>query len=229
LLSEYAQELAELAEESKGNIAILTDYDIPGLLIASQLPEAFWIGINEDVMREFGIEHDNDQLVVSYNPQKTRVKLEQLQEDDRFAVDSDAVDFDFLEDHKVEIDAVLAHVGAARLWDYIKQALEERYKKRNYLRVIEPRPDALDEHYPQSIKDLNAYLDQRAEEITEDEREKIAAELQEVEGFIDVEDKRKEIDKRHGDIIRDDETLNDVAAKIKEVLQEEEEESKGTT
>jgi hypothetical protein len=66
----------------------------------------------------------------------------------------------------------------------------------------------------------------RAEEITEEERAKIEAELQEVEGFIDVEDKRKEIDKRHGDIIKDDKTLNDVAAKIEDVLQEEEENKK---
>jgi hypothetical protein len=184
------------------------------LLIASQLPDALWIGINENVLQEFGIGHDNDQLVVSYNPQKARVKLEQLQEDDRF-IDEDIVDFDFLKHHKVEIDAVLAHVGAARLWEYIQQKLGEEYPNRNYNRVIEPTPTRpVSDYYPEPIKVLLAHCKEIAIEATEKESEKIESELGEVDGFIEVEEKREEINRRLGQIIEENSALKEIAAKI---------------
>ena len=41
--------------------------------------------------------------------------------------------------------------------------------------------------------------------------------LEEVEGFIEIEKKREGIDKRHGDIVERDSTLNKIAAKIEEL------------
>ena len=78
-------------------------------------------------------------------------------------------------------------------------------------------PETLEEHYPDMIKNLNAYFDRRAEELTKEERTKIESELEEVEGFIEVEKKREEIDKRHSEIIEADSTLNKIAAKIEEL------------
>ena len=45
-LTEYAEELSELAEEKECNIAILTDFDSSGLLISTVLPNAHRIGID---------------------------------------------------------------------------------------------------------------------------------------------------------------------------------------
>jgi hypothetical protein len=166
--------------------------------------------------------HDNTQLVVSYNPKKDRVKLDILMEDDRFYDDDntddiDIVDFDFLGHHKVEIDAVLAHVGAARLWEYIKDTLGKEFPSRDYNRVIDSMPETLKDHFPDIIKALNAFYERISEQITQEERDKIKEELQKVEGFIEVEPKRKEIDKRCGDIIEVNELLNYIATKIEEL------------
>jgi hypothetical protein len=226
LLSDYAKDLAELASSSEANLAIFTDYDIPGLLIASKLEDAIWLGVDERMLREFDMSHENKQYVVPYRPKKRRIDQDTLDDlleyDERFSSDGDIVDIDFLQHEKVEIDAVLAHVGAAKLWEYIKDMLGKEYPTRNYNRVIESVPDTLKDHYPDAIKTLNEYIDNRAHEITSDESEKIESELEEVEGFIEVKEKRKEIDKRCGEIIEKDSTLNEIAAKVASSIEEKE-------
>ena len=51
-LTEYAEELAELARENRCNIAVLTDWDSSGLVIASKLPKAYRIGIDEKTLEK---------------------------------------------------------------------------------------------------------------------------------------------------------------------------------
>jgi hypothetical protein len=56
------------------------------------------------------------------------------------------------------------------------------------------------------------YYDKRADEITKEESKKIEGELKDVEGFIDVEQKEKEIlDDRLGKIVLEDKLFKDIA------------------
>ena len=239
-LVDYAKDLARLAmrkegelggqlgwrnipaatkETAGGNIAIFTDYDIPGIHIASKLPGVLWLGVDERMLRHFKISQKTEG-VVDYQPKK-RLKEDTVYEilqDPRFS-SKKIVDIDFLDKHKVEIDAVLAHVNnnPKRIWDYLQTQLEQAYPTRNYLRVLTKRPDSLQHHYPPGVRKLLAYIDKITNDATEEEATKIEKELQQVKGFLKVEDTRQEIDKRHGDRIKAFDAFNNLAAAISEM------------
>ena len=61
------------AEVSGAHVAIGVDYDIPGVLIASKLKGALWLGVNEETLRHFGISKQDKQRVVPYNPKRKRI------------------------------------------------------------------------------------------------------------------------------------------------------------
>jgi hypothetical protein len=223
LLSDYTEDLADLADRVGAHIALLTDYDIPGLLISSKLSESVpRLGVDERMLRHFGISHENTNLVIPYTARKARLSSSKLRElvenDERF--NSDDVDIDFLKYHKIEIDAILAEVGAERLWQYLQDLLEEEFPTRDYTRVINPAPD-LSKHYHPIVQQVKLYYDKVASEITKAESEKIETkELKDVPGFIDVEKKEKEIDERLGKIVREDKHLNEVAQAFVTLIKE---------
>ena len=68
-LTEYAIELSELAEKSGCNVAILTDFDASGLLIATKLPgnNIHRIGITPKMVNELGL--DIESVQEEYSPQ----------------------------------------------------------------------------------------------------------------------------------------------------------------
>jgi hypothetical protein len=217
---EYAEDLAAKAQASGAHVGIAVDYDIPGVLIASALRGVVWLGVNEETLEYFGISKQDTQRVVPYNPKKKRITDENF----RDLVKSDyrfhrKVDVEFLRKNKVELDAVLAEVGSERLFEYWKELLEKEYPRRDYTRVIESRPQ-LEDHYPKAIRNFTKYIYKHAESITEKESEKIEEELKDVEGFIDVPEKEKAIDKRLGDIIEGDQHLKDIAAALVNLARE---------
>ena len=216
-LSDYAQDLAKMAKVSGAHVAIVIDYDIPGILIASALQGVVWLGVDEEMLKHFGLSKENKQRVVPYNPKKDRIKpgtfKEIVESDNRF---HSVVDIDFLKKNKVELDAVLSHVGSERLWDYLMNKLKESYPTRDYSRVISSKPPLVG-HLPQAIKNLGSYIGNYVDSLTANERKKIESELKDIEGFIDVEEKRKEIDKRLGKQIENDVYLIDIASKIEEM------------
>lgn len=220
-LSDYAEELANKAKASGAHVAIAVDYDIPGILIASKLRGAIWLGVNDAMLEYFGISKEDKRRVVPYAPKRKRItdeKFEELVESDsRF---NGKVDIDFLKRNKVELDAVLTEVGSRRLFKYFMDRLKHEYPKRNYTRVIESRP-SLEDHYPIPIRNFTQYILDHVESITEEERKKIESELKDVDGFLDVPEKEKEIDKRYGDIIAADKHLKNIAKAIKNLASQE--------
>jgi hypothetical protein len=218
-LPDYAEDLAELADISGAHIAIFTDYDLPGILIASKLKETVpRLGVDERMLDHFDIPHGNTadrRLVIPYTARVQRIteyNLNLLIRNDKRFNSEDVVDIEFLKHHKIEIDAILADQGAEKLWGYLQELLKKEFPKRNYLRVIDPAPD-LSKHYPPIVQQLKLYYDKRVRDITEQESKKIAEELKDFDGFIDVEQKEKEIlDERLGKIVLEDQLLKDVAA-----------------
>jgi len=216
-LAEYAKDLVIAAQKSGAHVAIVTDYDIPGVKIASEVSESVqWLGVNEKMLDYFGLSKTNKHMVVPYRPKKKRVKDETFREivesDSRF---SDTVDIEFLKTNKIELDAILTAVGSERLWEYLTNKLKEHYPTRDYTRVIE-KPD-LSKHDPEAIKNIRDTIYNYRDSITADKWTEIESSLQEVEGFIDVEEKGSEIDKELGKIVEDDTLLKELAAKLAEL------------
>lgn len=73
-LVDYAKDLADAAEASGAHVAIATDYDIPRVLIASEIKGVIWLGINEKMLQQFGFSKQNKLMVVPYTPQEGQDK-----------------------------------------------------------------------------------------------------------------------------------------------------------
>ena len=98
--------------------------------------------------------------------------------------------------------------------------LKKAYPKRDYTRVISSKP-SLEHHYPKSIRNLEQYISNHVDSLVKKESEEIESELKDIKGFIEVEEKKKEIDKRLGDIVEADEHLKDIASAIEDLASQE--------
>lgn len=208
------------ADQNKdGNIGIFTDYDIPGIHIASKLKGVIWLGVDERMLRHFHISRTAEG-VVDYQPKKKLKEstIREILKDDRFS-DRNIVDIEFLKKNKVEIDAVLAYLNdqAKPIWDYLQSLLEKEYPTRNYLRAISKRPTHLTQHYPLIVRKFLSLIKKLENDATEEEAQLIENELKQVKGFIVVKDKIKEIDKRHAEWIKNYKPFNDLAASLEQL------------
>jgi hypothetical protein len=188
-------------ESARGRIVILIDFDIHGLHIASKLPGVLCVGVDKKMLDHFNIVIKGDNVtpnvVVDYQPTQRLGPdtINEIKQDPRFS----DVDFDFLEHHKVEIDAVLAHLGdqAEPIWDYIRGLIVNEWPTVNYLRAIPKRPESLEKHYPERVRKLMLYLQKLQDEAVEEEEDIIEDELYNTKGLIKVKDKVEEMDERY--------------------------------
>jgi hypothetical protein len=209
-LTEYGKQLMREAEMQGGHVVIFSDYDDHGLLIASKVPDIPRIGIDEDILRYFGLDRD----ALSVEGQQVLVNYEFL---DIF--DSDTIDKEFVKKRRVEIDAVLEQVGDERHWEYIMHKLIERFPTRDYNRAISmPANEIL---YPETIQKflsvINSYVEDK---ILKDEHMKIQDSLSEVQGMIDVKAKMEEIEQQLQSVVSNNEGIKLMVQKIDELLGE---------
>jgi 5S rRNA maturation endonuclease (ribonuclease M5) len=212
-LTEYAEDLSELAEKEECNIAILTDFDSSGLVIASSLSNTHRIGIDfktlekldldrEDVEEE-GNESDNHLT----NLKKMEYEIPRPYDE----IEWDGM-IEYLDSGKrIEIDSVLRVIGNEKFWNFVMKELDSVFSKRDYNRAV----DIPEYVPPKEIDDLFAKIKNIISEYQTDERENISDELVDIEGFIDVKTKEEEIKDRLRTNVQDD---SDVKNKILDVI-----------
>ncbi|MGB8935911.1 MAG: hypothetical protein WCC17_12480 [Candidatus Nitrosopolaris sp.] len=207
LLTEYGKDLMKEAQRQGGHVAILSDYDDHGLLMASKVPEIPRIGIDERTFPYFRLLRE----ALSIEGQQRLVNYEFL---DIFH--NKTIDKEFVKKRRVEIDAVLEQVGDERLWEYIMEKLIELYPTRNYNRVISmPSAETL---YPRTVQSFLGYINFIANKITNDEERKIKNNLNEVKGMLDVSEKDKEIIDNLNNLVSQDNGMKIIVSKITELL-----------
>ncbi|MDQ3967279.1 MAG: hypothetical protein M3275_02655 [Thermoproteota archaeon] len=240
-LSEYARDLSEVAESTGAHIAILVDYDIPGLHIASKLPGALWLGVDEPMLEHFVITHYDTNYVIPYDPERAigdaTIKRD-IQSDPRFAYpradvrwlkrDMDPVSKGWTPGNKVEIDAVLGKAGPQKLWNYLKEQLQKAFPEYDYTRVIDaykyaPAPSLAGFVEPQIIGLIKIWIRNRAEAITGDKRKAFGEELKNHPGLLVVTDKVNQIRKELGEIVNGDEQIKNVSYVLNETSKQLEE------
>ncbi|HEY1248087.1 MAG TPA: hypothetical protein VGE97_03785, partial [Nitrososphaera sp.] len=235
-LSDYAKDLSELAQKSGAKIGILTDYDIPGLHIASKLKGAVWLGIDKPMLDHFGIDLNNTDYVIPYDPAKgigDKVIERDIESDERFR--HPITDIDWLKQHKrqggqfkepgnkVEIDAVLAKAGSERFWEYLKKKMEQEYGTFDYNRVINVSGcsplfgGAENFVIPPIVNTLKSYGHHRYGELTSEREQEIEQELEEHKGLTAVSEKENEIRSELREIVVEDEECKDIKAILYEV------------
>ena len=222
-LTEYAIELSRLAEERGCNIAVLSDLDSSGLVIASKLPESYRIGIDFWTLSYFGLnpeEVEEEVIIEDKNKKQERdnhlKKLKHL-ETIPLSYVGNIDEWNSLVSYvsrkiRIEIDSVLAKVGIEKFWDFIIDELKREFPHRNYTRAIDVPKYAL----PKEIKDFNLNLENIFTEICVNEQSKIQDELENTTGFVaDVAFKNEEIHERLKKVIYENDRGKRIISKFK--------------
>jgi hypothetical protein len=138
-LTENALDLSELAVVNGAKNASLTDDDISGQIIAVNAPYTR-IGINFDTLDYFGIRNKIDELEEVYIPNAKHLQHIKKNRYTKFKTLSDK-DFEYLKTKRIEIHAVMNHVGVDRFWDWILKELKNISPVWDYNRAVKiPKP-----------------------------------------------------------------------------------------
>ena len=213
-LTEYAEELSELAENEGCNIAVLTDWDSSGLVISSKLPNAYRIGIDPKTLEKFGLRKEDVEEKVQQkkevdNHLKNLKKLSQNQIPSPYTISEWKEMIKYLEGRKrIEIDSVLAEVGSKKFWNFVMKELDSIFPERNYNRSIKVPDHVL----PTLFEKFNESVIGIVSEIQAPKRTKKREELGKIEGFLEVKLKTEEIKED----LRSDVETDDVKNKISE-------------
>jgi hypothetical protein len=188
-LTENASDLVDLATNSGANVAILTDFDISGLVIAHKVPTVPRIGIDFATLDGLDISED---LVSDlkqgeyYTPDTGHLTYAEINMPDLEGLD-------FLRTRRIEINAVKNAAGPEELWNYIIRRLQEIYPNRDYNRALDvPKPS----HYrPPELSRLVNLIDAITYTILQPDIARCRCELGNFDGFIeDVNDYEKELE-----------------------------------
>jgi hypothetical protein len=118
-LTEYGKDLMRAAKASGAHVVIMADYDATGVKIASESPlDMPWIGINDATLEYFGLTRES--VSISSDTTANKAYIRKLVTTGRHPSDATNdnagerdnrfkdVDVNFLDNERVEIDAILA-------------------------------------------------------------------------------------------------------------------------
>ena len=132
-LTEYAEVLSKKSKKEGCNIAILTDFDVSGLILATKVHGAYRIGIDFETLNDLGL--DIEDVEEEYKPGN---HLKPLQEGGELADVYPQDWVDYVENRRVEINSVVTELDDnAKFWEWIVQKLRDRFDTRNYNRAVD--------------------------------------------------------------------------------------------
>jgi hypothetical protein len=174
-LTEYASILSKQASANGCNIVILTDFDASGLLIASNIPSVYRIGIDLDTLDYFDL--DPDEVEERYKPKQNHLKPLQVSS----VLTEDTVEY--VSNRRIEIDSVLAAVNDnAIFWEFILSKLKYKFPTRDYNRAI----DIPEYVMPSCLEVLNQKVHKKCTLILKQERNKMKHQFSNTTGFLDI-------------------------------------------
>jgi hypothetical protein len=210
-LTEYGKDLIEAVKSVNGIVAILVDFDLVGQRIArSTRTDTPTIGINKETVTWL---QQNGYMNLTTEQVEEEYSIELTAEDKLY---EDEIDH-YLLDHRIELDSIVAQVGANGFWKYIKQQLQELgpFDYRNEVSI--PPYESL---YTEDMANLLTYFNDYTKGMVSEEEDKtLDEELSEVDELLDVEETEEEIQDRFNKIADKDEGYMTISMEIKGLLE----------
>lgn len=218
-LTEYGKDLMNAAKESGAHVVIMTDYDATGIKIASESPTNMpWIGANDRMLEYFHLDRDVVKIKSETSANKDYIRSlvetgehSDGRKDERF----NDVDVDFLDEERIELDAILAKVGDERFFRYILDTLMDLNPKRDYNRAIEIPTNNLGTRH----EGILGKIDARVEDIISAKSGCIKKELSETVGFVNVKSKLEEIKASLRKVLIDNPDYEDFTNRLNELVE----------
>jgi DNA topoisomerase VI subunit A len=115
-LTEYADILSKKSEKEGCNVAILTDFDASGLVLASKAPSAYRIGIDFETLQDLGL--DVKDVEEEYGPENKHLKP--LQQGGKLSGVYPKEWIDYITTKRVEINSITEALNDnERFWNWI--------------------------------------------------------------------------------------------------------------
>ena len=181
-LSDNAKKLCELSYQNGANVAILTDNDMSGRLIASKVPKVPRIGITLQTLKRLRIPLEE----VAENLSKKSAHADKVTEafskgDIKITED----DWTFLNGgdygRRIEIDNVIGYVGAKRFWeDFIIKDFRSLFPLHDYTRSI----DIPEYVVPMPLQKLNDLVRHTGTMVFKSRREELLNKLSNIRGGL---------------------------------------------
>jgi hypothetical protein len=197
-----------LDEEGKSikntTVVTLTDYDADGMNMAKRTrTETPRIGVTRETVT--WLQQNGDQVTEA-----------DVQEEYSPTTDTDD---EYLKDHRIELDSIVAKVGAEAFWKYIMYQLQQPQfspEGFDYNRVdVMPANEVL---YLENISNFLSYLNKLFDELLEEERGKIEEDQKHIKNLVTLEDKIAENQKRLDPIVAKDKNVKLIVSKIIKLL-----------
>ncbi len=120
-------------------------------------------------------------------------------------------------EYRIEIDSVIAEVGAEGLWKYIEYKIKELAPLDLRKSIDLPANEVL---YAKEIAESLTYLNEHADLVTKPVREEVNNELSESSELFDAADKETEIEEKLSKKLADDEGMKMIAEELPKLIKE---------
>jgi len=202
-LTEYASTLSEQANKNGCNIAILTDFDASGLLIANSIPDVYRIGIDFNTLDYFNL--SPSQVEEKYKPKQNHLKPLQVSS----LLNEETVEY--VSNRRIEIDSIMASVNDnSKIWKFILSKLEYKFPTRDYNRAINIPEYVM----PSCLEVLNEQVRKKCTLILKKERNKMKHQFSNTTGFLDIKRYNMSIPIRLRKIIESDNRIKSLLSDI---------------
>jgi hypothetical protein len=171
-LTEYAEILSKKSEKEGCKVAILTDFDASGLILAAKAPNAYRIGIDFGTLQDLEL-HIED-VEEEYRPGN---HLEPLQQGEKLAGLYRKEWIDYITTKRIEINSVTEALDDnEKFWNWIVNKLRARFTNWDYTRAV----DISEYVMPKPVQLLNENIEKSGTSILKKRREKLRKRLSDI-------------------------------------------------
>ena len=171
-LTEYAEILSKKSEKEGCKVAILTDFDASGLVLAAKAPNAYRIGIDFETLHDLGL--DIKDVEEEYKPGN---HLKPLQQGGELSGLYRKEWIDYVATKRVEINSVTEALNDnKKFWDWMVEKLRIRFTNWDYTRAV----DIPEYVMPKSLESLNENIEKIGTAIFKKQRDKLRESLSDI-------------------------------------------------
>jgi hypothetical protein len=177
-LTEYAEILSRKSEDEGCKVAILSDFDASGLVLAGKAPNAYRIGIDFETLQDLGL--DIKGVEEEYKPGS---HLDPLSKYDGKMYGVYSADWiDYITTKRVEINSVTeALKDNEKFWNWILEKLRAKFTDWDYTRAV----DTPEYVKPKALESLNETIEKIGTTKLKERREQLRDKISDIgPGFL---------------------------------------------
>jgi hypothetical protein len=210
--AEYPENLGVYAYDNDGNVFLLTDMDSHGYTMKFNLPYTTRLGINPKTVKDLNIPLVD--VTETYNLTK-----EQLTHWKGLKGKLNSQLYNWLRNHRVEIDSVLAYVTAEKFWEYLKAEMKKHKPERKLERSLEiTKDDTLPVNVKETLDHLKGFFTKKSWSAIREHMSRCGYDEYTKNELIEVEEVESELCDEAIKTIKNNRTLCELIERVSKLI-----------